>query len=199
MTPFARALSVASIDGSSMSRPITGSKPSSAAAIVSTPEPHPTSSSGPGSSSWSVWRQSWVVWCEPVPKARPGSTTTVSASPGGVSHGGPTQSLPTRIGRWNWRQRSSQPLSTSALRPLPKNAQKRSSPAASGVRGELGAAVCLVDLLEAFREELDHRRARLLETLAADLDRDAAQALRDGCAQRNALFSLSKKLSSPAR
>ena len=48
-----------------------------------------------------------------------------------------------------------------------------------------------VDLLESVREELEHRRAGLLRPLVAHLDRDAAKA-----AQRNALFSLSKKLSS---
>ena len=59
-----------------------------------------------------------------------------------------------------------------------------------GVGGELDAALA-VDLLEALGEELEHRRARLLGALVADLDRDAAKR-----AQRNALFSFSKKLSS---
>ena len=48
-----------------------------------------------------------------------------------------------------------------------------------------------VDLLEALGEQLDHGRARLLGALVADFDRDAAER-----AQRNALFSFSKKLSS---
>ena len=126
---FAR---VASIDGSSTSTAITGPKPSSAAAIESTPEPQPTSSErlrlellqqlrGRAASSGAT----------PVPNARPGSITTASASAGGASHGGPTQRRPTRTGRWNARQRSSHPASTSAARPPPKNAHMRSSPAAS--------------------------------------------------------------------
>ncbi len=59
-----------------------------------------------------------------------------------------------------------------------------------GVRSELDA-LRTVDFLEALGEELEHGRASLLEPLPADLDRDSAQA-----AQRNALFSLSKKPSS---
>jgi hypothetical protein len=63
---------------------------------------------------------------------------------------------------------------------------------ARGVRvgGELDA-LRLLDLLEALGKELEHGRARLLDAVAADFDRDAAQR-----AQRNALFSFSKKLSS---
>jgi hypothetical protein len=59
-----------------------------------------------------------------------------------------------------------------------------------GVGSELDA-LRTVDFLEALGEELEHGRASLLEPLPADLDRDSAQA-----AQRNALFSLSKKPSS---
>src|ERR1041385_791449 len=58
------------------------------------------------------------------------------------------------------------------------------------VRGELDPARPL-DLLEPLGEELDHRRARLFGTVVPDLDGDAPEA-----AQRNALFSFSKKLSS---
>ena len=59
-----------------------------------------------------------------------------------------------------------------------------------GIRGELDP-LRTVDFLESLGEELEHGRARLLEPLRADLDCDSAQA-----AQRNALFSLSKKPSS---
>src|SRR5262249_13548279 len=59
-----------------------------------------------------------------------------------------------------------------------------------GVGGELDAAF-LVDLLEAFREQLEHGRARLLEATRCDFDRDSAER-----AQRNALFSFSKNDSS---
>ena len=59
-----------------------------------------------------------------------------------------------------------------------------------GVGGELDP-LRAVDLLEALGEQLEHDRARLLEPLRPHLDGDSAQA-----AQRNALFSLSKKPSS---
>src|SRR5205823_1371803 len=59
-----------------------------------------------------------------------------------------------------------------------------------GVRGELDAARPF-DLLEALGEELDHGRARVLGTVVPDLNGDAPET-----AQRNALFSFSKKLSS---
>ena len=59
-----------------------------------------------------------------------------------------------------------------------------------GIRGELDP-LRTVDFLESLGEELEHGRARLLEPLRADLDCDSTQA-----AQRNALFSLSKKPSS---
>src|SRR5581483_3262662 len=59
-----------------------------------------------------------------------------------------------------------------------------------GVRRELDA-LGPIDLLEPLREQLDHRRASLLQPRRLDLDGDAAQA-----AQRNALLSFSKKDSS---
>ena len=59
-----------------------------------------------------------------------------------------------------------------------------------GVRRELNAFGA-VDLLEALGEELEHGRARLLQPLAPDLDRNSAET-----GQRNALFSFSKKPSS---
>jgi hypothetical protein len=60
------------------------------------------------------------------------------------------------------------------------------------VRGELDPTLAL-HFLEPFREQLEHGRARLLRPVKRNLDRDSAEA-----AQRNALFSLSKKLSSAA-
>ncbi|MGN6797588.1 MAG: hypothetical protein ACTHKS_05515, partial [Gaiellaceae bacterium] len=59
-----------------------------------------------------------------------------------------------------------------------------------GVGRELNAAGPL-DFLEPLRKELEHRRARVLGAFVRDFDRDAAEG-----AQRNALFSFSKKLSS---
>ena len=58
------------------------------------------------------------------------------------------------------------------------------------IRGELDSRRAL-DLLEALREERDHRRAGLLCAIVADLHRDPAKP-----GQRNALRSFSKKLSS---
>ena len=142
VTPFTPALAfVASIACGSTSTACTGSNPSFAAAIASTPEPHPTSSRLPRGWSSSSSRQSRVVAWLPVPKARPGSITTAIASASGSSHGGPTQSGPILTGRWNARQRSSQPSSTSFERAPPNAAQSRSSPAGVGVGGELDAAV----------------------------------------------------------
>src|SRR5206468_832346 len=60
-----------------------------------------------------------------------------------------------------------------------------------GVCGKLDAFGAL-DFLEAFREELEHRGARLLRAHRRDLNRDSAQAAQP--AARNAFFSLSKKL-----
>jgi hypothetical protein len=59
-----------------------------------------------------------------------------------------------------------------------------------GVGGELDATGT-VDFLEALRKELEHGRARLLGAFVPDFDRDTPEG-----AQRNALFSFSKKLSS---
>ena len=125
-----------------------------------------------------------------VPNARPGSITTAIASP--------ARRLPRRAdpepadatGRWNARQRSSQPSSTSSCRAPPNAARAAASPRRVGVRGELDAAVVL-DLLEALREELEQSRARLLGLRRR---RPSTETRRQ--AQRNALFSLSKKPSS---
>ena len=74
---------VASTACGSKSTASTGSKPSFAAAIASTPEPQPTSSTLPRSSPASSSRQSCVVGCAPVPNARPGSITTAIAPSSG--------------------------------------------------------------------------------------------------------------------
>ena len=112
---------VASTAASSTSIAWIGAKPSFAAAIESTPEPQPTSSSEPRSDSWSSSSVRRVVGCAPVPNARPGSMTTVSPTPGGKpgtasgsSQGGPTQRPPTRTPWWKSRQRSGQSSATSS-------------------------------------------------------------------------------------
>ena len=116
-TPFRAALRVAaSTAAGSTSTATTGAKPSTAAAIATTPEPQPISRMLCGSISATSSRHRRVVACAPVPNARPGSMTTGTTSPGGRSHGGPIHSGPTRTGRWNSRQRSSQPASTSSTR-----------------------------------------------------------------------------------
>ncbi len=115
----------------STSTAVTGAKPSFTAAIAMTPEPQPTSTRLPRGSSASSSRQRRVVGWAPVPNARPGSTTTGIRPGGGSSHGGPTQSGPTRAPRWKRRQRSCQSAGTSRPATAPKTAAKRSWPAPS--------------------------------------------------------------------
>ena len=128
--------------------------------------------------------------CDPVPNARPGSITTASASSSGCSHGGPTHRRPTRTGRWNARHLSSHPLSTSAARPPPKNAHMRSSPAASVYAASSTPLRRSTSSKPSGKISIMVARASSARRVA-DLDRDAAER-----AQRNALFSFSKKLSS---
>src|SRR5215207_4026142 len=121
-TPFASALARAvSSDGSSRSQPVTGPQPSLAAAIASTPEPVPQSASGPDaspafSSSIRSVRERRVVGWPPVPKARPGSTTTSIRPSWGSHQDGRTPTLPaTSIGRWKSAQRSAQSSGTEVV------------------------------------------------------------------------------------
>ena len=190
-TPFAAAFAASPRPRSaSTSTASTGAKPSFAAAIASTPEPQPTSSRLPRGSSSSSSRQSRVVGCAPVPNARPGSITTAIASAGGSSHGGPTQSGPTRTGRWNVRQRSAQSSATSSARAPPNARQSRSSPAGVGVGGEL-------DAVRATRPPRSPPgRARACARAPPRRARRGHAPRRAEAAQRNALFSLSKKPSS---
>src|SRR5262245_62079795 len=115
-TALARAFRrVASTAYGSTSSAQTGSCPSRRAAMASTPEPQPTSRTGPAGSPASSSRQSRVVACCPVPKAMPGSITT-SASPGrGGVQGGRTQSTPaTSIGWWKARSAARQSVRSGA-------------------------------------------------------------------------------------
>src|SRR5262249_45355155 len=137
----------------------------------------------PGGSASSSSRQRRVVACAPVPKARPGSTTTASTPAGGSSQGGPTQSRPTRTGRWNSRQRSSQPASTS----LACASGKAASTRRVAVRGELDLPTAL-RLFEPLGRQLDEARTQLLEKRGRCGDR--------GADQRKALLSLRMKPSS---
>jgi hypothetical protein len=130
-TPFRAALSrVASMASGSWSKARTGEKSRRRAAIETTPEPEPRSARLPGGSESRSSRHRRVVGCAPVPKARPGSMTTGRERGSGFSQGGPTQSRPTRIGRWKRRHASSQPPATSSERPGPNTCQSRSSPPA---------------------------------------------------------------------
>ena len=179
---FARVDSTA---GSSRSTPVTGPKPSFAAAIERTPEPQPTSSRLVRGRSSSSSRQSRVVGCAPVPKARPGSTTTASASAGGE--------LPRRPDPQRADPNRAVELAPAVLPAgfdLDRVARRESAEdtlAGIPVGGQLELAGML-DLLEAFRGELEEPRAKLLGRLRRDSDR--------GADQRNALFSFSKKPSS---
>ena len=82
----------------SLSTARIGSNPSREAAIESTPEPQPTSSSEPRSDRASSSMHRRVVGWAPVPNARPGSITTAGSPGPGCSHGGPIQSPPARAG-----------------------------------------------------------------------------------------------------
>ena len=140
VTPFTRAFSsVASSAARSESTAVTGANPSRAAASASTPDPQPRSASEPrGSSPSSNSSDSRVVGCAPVPKARPGSTTS-SARPGssaGGSQGGRTRSRPpTTTGLWKRRQRSAQSSATSSPLTLTRTPATSASP-----RGNAGSS-----------------------------------------------------------
>jgi hypothetical protein len=135
---FAR---VAATEAGSESQARTGSQPSLAAAIASTPLPQPQSASAPaGSSSSSSSRHSRVLWCAPVPKACPGSITRSMPSPSsGASQGGRTRSRRRRqltsTGRWNDFQRSAQSSGTSELA-----TSTSASPAAARTAGSSGSS-----------------------------------------------------------
>ena len=159
--------------------------------MASTPEPQPTSSRLPRSAcSASSSRQSRVVACAPVPKARPGSITTVSAPCGGGSHGGPIQSRPTATGRWNPRQRVGPVLRDVGRRDLAERPPEPRGAVRVRVGGEL-EPLRPAGLLESLGEKLEHHRPGPLGLLGRHLHGDATER-----AQRNALFSLSKKPSS---
>ena len=156
------ARSTSTARGSTSTRD-TGAKPSCAAAIASTPEPQPTSSRLPARPARRAARgraaSSRARRCRTRgpgrsrPRARPAS---------GASHGGPTQSGPTRTGRWNARQRSSQPSLDVGRRARRRSACAEPLLAAPRRCTRRARRRRRVDLLEALREELEHARARLL-------------------------------------
>jgi len=197
VTPFARAFSsVASIDGSSIVDATTGAKPSSAAAIDRTPDPQPTSSSGPGS-SYCTSGAELLVWCDPVPKARPGSTTR-PARPSAASPRRTDPEPPDTDWTMERAHLSSQPVSTSALRPL-RRTPRGAPPGCVGVRSDLGA-LHLVRPPRSLAEEASIMVPAPPEAFEAHLDRDPAQfrSVWRRSAER-ALQLWSKKLSSFAR
>ena len=116
--------------------------------------------------------------------------TTTTPVAGAASHGGPTQSFPTCTGPVE----VAPPLLPAVLdlgrAGAPERLPEPFLAAGVGVGDELDAALA-VDLLEAEREQLEHHRAGDLGPLGTDLDGDAPET-----AQRNALFSFSKKPSS---
>ncbi len=139
---------------------LIGPNPSRAAATDSTPEPHPTSSSEPRSEPASSSIQSRVVGCAPVPKARPGSITTAGSPASGRSHGGPIQSPPTRAGRWNARQASSQPGSTGVTSTSANAATNAPRPRSPRRRARARQRLLGLRFLEAAGRQLDRGRAQ---------------------------------------
>ena len=117
-------------------------------------------------------RQSSVVACPPVPKARPGSITTAGSPAGGVSQGGPTHSLPATVRPvWNARQPSSQPSATGSSLHVPGDLGQLRW-AIRAVDGELEPAAGAAPLLDAVGERLEHCRARDLLGLVAGRARE---------------------------
>ena len=97
----------------------------------------------------------------------PGSITTAIASPSGSSQGGPIQSRPTRTGWWNCAPAILPVLLDVGDR---RTAERLPDPLLAGrvrVRRDLEPADAL-DLLEAFREELEHDGTRLLGSRGGD-------------------------------
>ena len=168
-TPFARAFArVASTAASSMSTPMTGAKPSRAAAIESTPEPQPTSSRRR--------RLELLQQLEAEPRRRMRARAEraagidrrpASAPAAASSQGGPTQSGPTATGVVELAP-ARPPSLLDARRATRRGSVAEPLLAACvGVGRELDAVG--LDLLEPFREELE-QRARSSSALAADGD-----------------------------
>ena len=105
--------------------------------------------------------------CEPVPNARPGSTTTAIAFAGSSSQGGPTQSGPIQTGLWNSRHRSSQPGSIGCVETSAK--QLPEARLSVGVRVDRQLAL---RLLEALRVQLEKSRLRLFQRLSRHRESD---------------------------
>ena len=172
-TWFAAAFrSVASTASGSRSIASTGPKPSLAAAIERTPDPHPTSSRLPRGDSRSSSRQRRVVACAPVPNARPGSITTAIASGFGLLPGRPHPQRPDPDGPVEGAP-ALLPASLDLVRTCA--AERRPQPllpARVGVGDELDA-VGAVLLLEALGEELEHDRAGALGLGRRNADGDA--------------------------
>ena len=117
-----------------------------------------------------------------MPNARPGSITTVSASAGGASQGGPTQSVPIRTDVVELA-----PAVLPAVLDLDDGGSGKLGENALGglaVGGELDAAARL-GLLEPLGSELDEARSELLGFVGGRGD--------GGADQWKARFSFSKK------
>ena len=164
----------------------TGAKPSFAAAIASTPEPQPTSSSEP---------RGRLEQLEAEPRRRvsaraeraAGSMTTGDGPLGAAPRAGrPRAARPDRPVKR--APPSSQPRST-ARRGRRRSLRSRSSRARRCRRR--ARRLRAVDLLEAFGEQLEHRRARLLARAPGTDDRKRRRP-----AQRNRAFSRSTNPSS---
>ena len=125
----------------SSSQASTGACPSRAAASASTPEPQPRSSSGPGGWPSSSSRQSSVVACEPVPKARPG----IDHDRRQARRRRPPRAARPRAARatvrpvWKARQPSSQPSATGSSLHVARDLGQRAR-AIGAVDGQLEPA-----------------------------------------------------------
>ena len=85
-----------------------------------------------------------------------------SASGGGTSHGGPTQSAPIWTAWWNSRQRSSQPSAISVIDASGNSARTRS---AASPYAASSTEFAFAHLLEPVRRQLDEASAELFGTV----------------------------------
>ena len=176
----------------SMSTPRTGANPSSAAAIESTPEPQPTSSRLPRLELLQELEAELgrrvragaerAAGVDRRPRARPPAASPTAAR-SRASRRAPAGGTS--------RQRSSQPVLDVVGARAAEEVPEALLAARVRVGGELDAACGRSTSSKPSGNELEHDRARPPRPLRPDLDRDSAQT-----AQRNALFSFSKKPSS---
>ena len=149
--------------------------------MESTPEPQPTSSRLAGSTSCSSSRQSRVVACAPVPNARPGSIDDGDRPGRRLLPRRPDPEPADGTAGWNARHSSSQP-SGDVLEPRRTSTSRIGGSSVSASRDPRRRAPRLLPgRCREARAQLEARRRSITYARPA---------------QRNALFSLSKKPSS---